>query len=328
MEAKRIVALAVIIILGLGGYWAYDRYSPKDAGVVQATGTIEAKTVELSARTAGVIARVLVDEGDKVKQGQLAAEIQRKDLLAQRENNALGVAKAQAQLEDLVSGARAQEKSQSAAAVNIARVNYEKAKSDLDKKQALFDGGAISSDELERYQTNLEVTRNQLASAESGLSLIESGSRPQSIAAARTAVEQAKAVLKASDVALNDLKITSPLDGTVISRNYEPGEVAQAGTSIATVADLEHLWIKVYIPIDELPAVKLGEEVDFTVSGSSKVFTGTVSYIASKGEFTPRSVQTKNERANIVFAVKIRTGSQGGLLKPGMPADVVFNESK
>jgi len=96
------------------------------------------------------------------------------------------------------------------------------------------------------------------------------------------------------------------------------------GAAVLTVADLKNLWIKVYIPTDDLPAIKLNQRVRFTVSGESRTFKGTVIEIASKGEFTPKSIQTKKERTNVVFGVKIRVDDRSGVLKPGMPADAVF----
>ena len=100
----------------------------------------------------------------------------------------------------------------------------------------------------------------------------------------------------------------------------------QMGSSLGTIADLSHMWIKVYIPTDDLPGIKLGQKVHFTVSGDNHRYSGIVSHIASKGEFTPKTIQTPKERANVVFAVKISFTNKNGALKIGMPADVVFDQ--
>ena len=113
----------------------------------------------------------------------------------------------------------------------------------------------------------------------------------------------------------------------MISKNYEEGEFVTAGATLATLADLDQLWIKVYIPTDELPRIKLGQGVDISVSGYREIFPGVVREISSRGEFTPKSIQTKKERANVVFPVKIDIKSNpDGTLKPGMPADVSWQE--
>lgn len=327
-KKQKAAAVAVGLLLLAGACWWYVQYYTRPGDALQATGTIEVTSVELNSKVSGTIKTLALEAGDPVSQGQLAAEISRNDLAAQRERDAMALLKAEAQLADLLSGAREPELTEAAANVNIAKVIYAKAEEDLARRETLYAAGAISEQELQQFQNNLELEKNRLQAAEARLSLLEAGSRAQTIAAARAEVQRNEAVLQASETLLEDLKIYSPISGSVISKNYQPGEFVQMGAPLATVADLNDLWIKVYIPTAALPAVKLGQKVEFTVSGEPTVFEGTVSEIAAKGEFTPKSIQTKQERANIVFGVKIKTDSQGGILKPGMPADVTFGDRR
>ncbi|WP_347488813.1 HlyD family secretion protein [Desulfoscipio sp. XC116] len=321
---KRVVAVLILLLLVTGSYWAHEHYYKREVALIQAAGTIEATTVELNVKMSGTVNKLAVDTGDTVTGGQLAAELVRSDLTAQRERDALGVLKAEAQLADLQSGAREQEKSEAVAGVNIAKVNLAKADTDLARVEALYHSDAVPEADYDKARTNADLSKNQLAAAEARLKLLESGSRPQQINSARAEVERSKAVLKASDAMLEDLKIYCPISGVVLSRNYEVGEYVQMGSSLASVADLNDLWIKVYIPTVDLPFIKLGQQVQFTVSGTDKVFKGEVEEIAAKGEFTPKTIQTQQERANVVFAVEIKINDAGGALKPGMPADVTF----
>ncbi|HOV79727.1 MAG TPA: HlyD family efflux transporter periplasmic adaptor subunit [Bacillota bacterium] len=326
MKKRVLAAVLAAAVIGAAAYQGYVRLvAGKRPPVLEATGTIEATQVELRAKLSGTLQNFSVASGDRLKKGQLVAIISRNDLVAQRERDALGVVKARAQLEDLVSGPREQEIRDAGIAVEAARINYEKAGRDYDRARALHLEKAISDAEMENAETLLEQSRKQLESAESKLSLLLSGSRPEQIEAAKAELERSEAVLKASEALLEDTKIICPIDGTVLSKNAEEGEFVQAGTSVATVADLDDMWIKVYIPTDELPKVRLGQKVKFTVSGSSADYEGVIEEIASKGEYTPKTIQTKNERANIVYAVKIRISNKGGLLKPGMPADVTIS---
>lgn len=331
MKGKRIAAVFVLVLLlSAGGvYWGYryGRLSEKAAEPLQATGTIEATSVELSAKVAGTIAAFRVEEGDAVSRGELVAELSRSDLVAQRERDAMAVLIAENRLRELLSGPREQEKEIAAAEVRIAEANFQKAKADLERRQLLFEQGAVTQEELERYRIGLEVAQSQLQAARARLSLLEAGSRPEAIAAARAEVERSRAALKATDAMLQDLKVYSPISGVVVAKNYSEGEYVQAGASLATIADLSHLWIKVYVATDDLPRVRLGQRVRFTVSGDPAVYQGVVTWISSKGEYTPKSVQTKRERANVVFAMKIGIDDEKGRLKPGMPADVVFDGS-
>lgn len=322
---KRIAAFILLALLSAGAYWGYSSYGrPADASLLQAAGTIEAEQVELSARLPGVLQQLTIKSGDRVKKNQLVALITRNDLIAQKERDALGVAKAEAQLADLSSGAREQEIEDAEIALNTARTNYEQAQKDYARKKELYAQGALSQADYEKAEVAWKQSGNLVAAAGSRLSLLQAGSRPEQIKTARAELERSRAILKASEALLEDTKIISPIDGTVLSKNFEQGEFLQAGVSVATVADLNDMWIKVYVPTDDLPNIKLGQKVTFTVTGSSTAYEGIIEEIAGQGEFTPKTIQTKKERTNIVFAVKIRIDNQNGVLKPGMPADVVF----
>lgn len=322
---KRVAAIFLLTVLGAAGYFGYDRYmAEKQPGGLQATGTIEATQVELRAKVAGTLQKLAIAAGDPVKKDQLVAEVNRSDLIAQKERDALAVAKARAQLADLASGAREQEIKDAEIAVSAAEISLDKAGKDFARSADLFAASVISQSEMERAETALKQAQNQLDAAKNRLSLLLAGSRPDQIEAARVELERSSAVLKASEALLQDAKIISPLDGTVLTKNFENGEVIQTGASVATVANLADMWVKVYIPTDDLPGIKLGQQVTFTVSGSPEEHRGVIAEIASQGEYTPKTIQTKNERANIVYAVKIKIDNENNVLKPGMPADVVF----
>lgn len=321
---KKLLFIVLVLLLLAGSYWGYERYSAQEESVLTATGTIEATRVELTAKDFGTLGSLTVKSGDSLKKGQLVGQLVRNDLVAQKERDALGVLKAEAQLKDLTSGARLQEIKDASAAVNIAQAGYEKARADHQRGEQLFKEGAIPADQWEKLSLDLTVRQNQLESAMARLSLLESGSRPDIVKAAAVELERSRAVLKASEALLEDTKIISPISGTVLSKNREPGEFVQAGASVATVADLNDMWIRVYVPTDDLPKIKLNQRVRFTVSGSEQQYQGVIEEIASQGEYTPKTIQTKKERTNIVYGVKIRVNNQDGTLKPGMPADVVF----
>lgn len=323
---KRIAALLLIVAFGSLCYLGYDRYVKENQpDTLEATGTIEATQVELRAKVAGALRGLAVSAGDPVAKDQLVAEIVRNDLVAQKERDALSVARAQAQLNDLIAGAREQEIEEAQIAVDTARLNYDQAAKDYDRAVALYKEKVISDTDMEGAETACKKSRNALESAKIRLSLLVAGSRPEQIEAARAELERNIAVLKATEALFADTKIICPINGTVLTRNFEDGEVVQAGASVATIANLNDMWIKIYIPTDDLPKIKLGQQVKFTVSGSAGEYTGVIAEIASQGEYTPKTIQTKKERANIVYAVKIKVNNENNILKPGMPAEVVLD---
>ncbi len=328
MNRKKAIGIVIVLVLlGTALYYYYLHYYWVNDKQLQASGTIEATTVEVCARLNGTLQNLTVNEGMQVEKGQLLAELSRSDLSTQRERDALGVLVAQARYNDLVSGFRSQEIKEATSNLDLAQANLEQALVDLNRAEQLFNAGALSQEKLDAAQLNKTTREKQVEVAKSRLQLLESGNRPEIVAGAKAEVERNKAILKTTEAMLEDLKILSPLNGTINSKNYETGEYVPAGASLLSVVDLNHLWIKVYIPTDDLPRVKLNQTVEVNVSGSSQVFTGKVTYIASRGEFTPKTIQTKKERANVVFAVKVDVKNQNGILKPGMPADVVFTGS-
>jgi HlyD family secretion protein len=328
MNRKKVIAIVIaLILLGTALYYYYLHYYQDNNKLLQASGTIEATTVEVCARLNGTLQNLSVTEGMRVEKGQLLAELSRSDLLSQRERDALGVQVAQARYNDLISGFRSEEIKEATSNLGLAQANLEQAVIDLNRAEQLFNAGALSQEKLDAAQLNKTTREKQVEVAQSRLQLLESGNRPEVVAGAAAELERSKAILKTTEAMLADLKIFSPLNGTINSNNYENGEYVPAGASLLSIVDLNHLWIKVYIPTDDLPRVKLNQPVKVSVSGNPQVFTGKVTYIASRGEFTPKTIQTKKERANVVFAVKVTVENQHGILKPGMPADVIFTGS-
>ncbi len=328
MEKKKRAIIGVVVFAILSTcYMIWEHFLNNEGMVVEASGTVEATTVELTAKVPGTIEIFNVKAGDSVQAEDLVAQIRRSDLEAQKERDALNVIIAQNKLDDLLSGARSQEIKEALANVNIKTAEYQKTSLDLKRADALFAEGSIAQAELEVYQNKDTVAFNQLEAAQARLSLLQAGSRAEQIKAAENQVKMAEAVLKATQAVLADLRIISPLAGSIQVRNYEVGEYVQAGASLATVANLDTVWINVYIPTDDLPYVKIGEKAKITISGMDKVFEGTITEIASHGEFTPKTIQTKKERSNIVYKVKIEVHNEEGILKPGMPADITIQKN-
>lgn len=323
---KKIAGFLLVLILVYLGYLGYDRYiKEKQPEGLQAAGTIEATQVELRSKVAGTLQGLTISAGDSVKKDQLVADIIRNDLAAQKERDAFAVDKARSQLDDLTSGAREQEIRAAQIAVDSAQINYDKAAKDFERTSVLYAQSVISEAEMENVETAFKQSQNSLESSMIRLNLLQAGSRPDQVEAARVELERSIAVLKAAEALSEDTKIICPIGGTVLTRNFENGEVIQAGASVASIANLNDMWIKVYIPTDDLPKIKLGKQVKFTVSGSNEEYSGIIEEIASSGEFTPKVIQTKKERTNIVFAVKIKINNENNVLKPGMPADVVLD---
>jgi HlyD family secretion protein len=185
----------------------------------------------------------------------------------------------------------------------------------------LFQSQAVAKADLDRAKSARDEARARRDAAAQQLRLLQAGSRREQIVAAREAAVAARAGVLAARSRLNELILTSPLTGVVLLRNFEPGELALPGQPVMTLGDPDRLWMRVYIPAPQLGRVRRGAPVDVHLTGFKGTFKGRVVEIATRAEFTPRAALTEEERANIVFGVKIDLDPTGGVLKAGLPAD-------
>lgn len=318
------LAAGLVIVLTLVGAAGYKLFRPVEKGIT-ATGTIEVTRADVMPKVSGYISNFTLKAGDRVEVGQMIAKINRADLEAQVLRDEAALNKAQVQLRDLEAGARSQERQELAAAMQSAQSVYDKARTDFSRYQKLYEQGAVSTQQLDAARSVMEVAYNSLTAARQRLSLTEEGNRPDVMEAQRLEIERSRAVLAASRVAVEDTVITSPISGLVMSKNYENGEYMNPGSALITVGDMSDCWVKVYISSTQLGLLQVGQPAKVKVdSFPDRTFTGEIKEISHTAEFTPRQSITQSERANLVFAVKVKLDNSEGVLKPGMPADVII----
>jgi HlyD family secretion protein len=319
--------------------------SSRGGDELQASGSIEANEIILSTLTGGIVKAVHFEEGQSVSQGDLLLELDDRPLQAQRKalvanvDQAKGArAIAQAQLDMALEGPRNEEIAAAEGAVRSATAQVDMAQAGLDAVEsaiALGGGPAIPTEhDLAIAEAQIEIAEGQLEQAQAQLDLLSAGADIHDLAILRAQVEQADAALAAAEAALlsmdieiENTSITAPIDGVIIQRLVNPGEVAAPAAALFLIANLDELTLTVFVPEAELGKVNLGQHTDVSVDAYEGVFAGIVTHIASSAEFTPRNVQTQEERVHMVFAVDIRLNNDDGLLRPGMPADAAFLEN-
>lgn len=324
MNRKRLIPIVVVLLVVATAVYITvfrDRVPAADQLV---SGTVEATEADLGFQVPGRIARIGPQEGDRVKTGDTLAVIDRSDLTARRAQAEAALAAARALLSELQRGARPEERAQARDADSTATARLADAQRDFDRTQRLYQGGAVPREAFDKASLALDVARGAKAQADQQLQLVVAGPRTERIAAQRAAVNQAQAAVRQADAAMDNGIIRAPFDGVVTVRDREPGETVGAGTPVLTVMNLADRWVRIYVREDRIAAVRLGEPA--TISTDTYVGTtypGAVSFISTEAEFTPRNVQTTEERVKLVYAVKVRiTGDTTEDLKPGMPADV------
>lgn len=291
---------------------------------IDGSGTIEMDEIDVASLVGGRVIRMAVDEGDTVQAGDTLAVLQRGELSADVETQIAQENRARAQLRDVQAGPRAAERRAAQAELAGAKAEAQLAAIELARTEKLVAGQLVPQADLDRARTRHEAAVARQRAADEAVRLLAAGSRSQMIAAAREGVRAAAGQVASVRSQMNELVLTAPISGTVLLRNFESGEVAPPGIAVVTLGDASHLWIRVFVSVPELPSVHLGDAVELHVSGTKQTFRGTVTEIASEAEFTPRVALTEEEKANLVFGVKVRLDPSGGVLKAGLPAEARF----
>lgn len=308
------------LLLGCGGGAAGDG--------VTASGTIEAVEVRVAAETGGVLLRLPVEEGSVVGRGDTLATVDHEALAVQLKQARAGVDLAAAQLRLVRQGARDEDLRQASAALEQAEVSLRAAGDDLERMQALAASGSATEKQRSDAQTRYDVARAQVDAAEQGLRKVQNLVRPEEIQAGEARLVQARAAAELLEQRMADAHVVAPAAGTVTRKLAEEGELVGPGMTLVVLSKLDRVFLNIYVAETELARVKLGAPARVHVDGyPDRSFDGRIVYISPEAEFTPKNVQTKEERVRLVFRVKIALENPEGILKPGLPADAVLADA-
>ena len=294
-----------------------------DAAYVEGTGTLEVVEVDVAPLTPARVVRVWRNEGDTVQAGDTLVSLTQSTAHADVSARRARLAASEAPLRDLEAGARPAAIASAEAELRAAESEATRTAGDRERITALLRTGGVSPQESDAARTAASVAEARRDRARDALRLLQEGTRPQRIAAARAEVENSRAALVAAEQTASDLVLVTPVAGVVMLRNAEPGEVIGAGVAVMTVGELAQPYVRIYVNQRALPAVKLGARADGVLDGLPDTrFAGNVIAISSKAEFTPRVALTEEERADLLFGVKVSFHDSAGTLKPGLPITV------
>jgi HlyD family secretion protein len=289
---------------------------------IKASGTIESVNVTVSSKTAGQLKQLYFNEGDRVKKGDLLVEIDHDMLDIQLRQAEAGVDLANAQLQLLKSGARREDIKQSEELLKQAKINLDLAKLDRDRAEELYKQDAATKKLYDDAKARYELTAAQYNSAKENLSKVRTIIRPEEIESAQANLKRSISAVDLLKKSIEDCKVYSPVDGFVSKKFVEAGENVAPSSSLLRISNLETVNLVIYIPETELSKVKLGQNAEITIDAfKDKSYTGKIIFISPEAEFTPKNIQTPEERTKLVFAVKIEIPNPQFELKPGLPAD-------
>lgn len=275
------------------------------------TGTLEAREVTVSSQVNGTVARLLIDEGSLVKAGDTLAVLDATDWAFQLQQAEANFRAADAGYQLALEGPRKEDVIQAQAA-------FESAQSDLKRMEDLYASKSVPEKQLEDARTRYTL-------AQQTLQKLKRGSRQEEIALARARRDQAAAQVSLLRKKVDDCSITAPIDGTITNKFVEAGELALPGMPIVRLANLNEMDVTIYVSEVDLPKIALGQDAGVSVDAfENRSFEGKVIFISPTAEFTPKNIQTREERTKLVFAVKIRVKNPDQVLKGGIPADVTL----
>jgi HlyD family secretion protein len=323
----RVVPIALIVValaaLGAGGWWWHRHAQRPPDHTLVLHGNVDIRQVEVAFNASGRIARILVQEGDRVKAGQLLAELDLTQLLNAVDQAQAQVGAQQQVVARLKAGSRPEEIRQARANADAARVDARNAESTYRRQQDLVARHFAAQQQADDARAAAESAAARLKAAEEALRLVVLGPREEDVAAAVATLHADQAALAIARRNLEDGSLYAPSDGVIENRVLQPGDMASPQKTVFTLALTQPLWVRAYVPEPDLGKLRIGEVAEVTTdSYPGKRYRAWVGFISPTAEFTPKSVETSEVRTALVYQVRVFVCAPHDELRLGMPATV------
>ena len=302
--------------------------------LLRVSGFVEATEIQIAAEVGGRILDLRVAEGDRLATGDLVARLDTRDSELQIQRLRAERAGADAQLRLLRAGSREQDIRQAdaqlaAAEADVTTIEAEikAAQLDLDRFEALLQANAGSRKQRDDAKARVDVAaerqraaQERVRAARETLGRLRAGARPEEIDAARARVAAVDAQIASLEKTVGDATVTSPATGIVTQKLVDAGELIARGTPVAVVTDLDNAWANLFVPEPMIPRITVGQAATVRTDAGDAL-PGKVTFVSPRAEFTPRNVQTAEERSKLVYRIKVAVDNRQGVLKQGMPVD-------
>jgi HlyD family secretion protein len=304
------------------------------SGSVRISGHVEATEVQVAAEVGGRLIELRVAEGDRVAAGAIVANLDTRDVELQIDRARAERKAADAQVRLLLAGARPEEIRQAEAQVDSASAEVAGAEAelraaevDLERFEALLGANAGSQKQRDDARARVEVARarergarDRVRAARETVARLQSGARPEEVQAAQARVASVDAQLAVLEKMRTDAVVVAPIGGIVTQTLSDAGEMVAPRMPILVITDMDSAWANLFVPEPFMSIVSLGQALDVVTDAGDRV-PGTVTFISPQAEFTPRNVQTADERSKLVYRIKVAVDNSAGVLKQGMPVD-------
>jgi HlyD family secretion protein len=323
MNRRVILLVLALAAIGAGG-WFYYRAAGRTAEAAPVFyGNVDIREVVLGFRVAGRIERMAFDEGDRVVAGQTLAALDKKPFVNELALQTAAIGQQEANLQKLQAGSRPEEIEQARANVAARRAALENAKGVYQRQKELEKRDFASRQVFENAAAQLRQSEAELKSAEESEKLAVQGPRKEDIAAASAALEAAKAQKQIAETAFGDAELHAPADGIITTRAVEPGAIVATGTAVYTLSLQSPVWVRAYVSEPRLGMLHPGMTVEvLTDTRPGQPYYGQIGYISPVAEFTPKSVETPELRADLVYRFRVMVKAPDSALRQGMPVTV------
>jgi HlyD family secretion protein len=335
MSTLRLTAIAAA--MSLASAFTSACSDPPPSNALTASGNVEATEVQVAPEVGGRVLTLTVAEGDRVAAGAVIATLDTRDVELQIARARADRAAASAQLRLFEAGSRVEDVRQAEAQVEAAAaelgsldVEIKAAQVDLTRFESLLAANAGSQKQRDDAKARVDLATERRRSADervrvarATLDRVRAGARREELDGARARVASVDAQIAVFEKSLNDAQVTAPAGGLVTQKLVDAGELVAPRTPLVVVTDLDHAWANVFVPEPMVPRLKMGQEATVRTDAGSTV-KGTITFISPRAEFTPRNVQTADERSKLVYRVKVTVDNSAGVLKQGMPVDADF----
>ncbi len=325
---KRILIVIIALVVVAGAGWFYHESPQEKKTALTLYGNVDIREVTLGFRVPGKLAKLVYDEGDKVKEGEVLASLDDEPYRDQVANAQAHVESLRARLKLLETGNRPEEIAQARSLVREREATAINAERLFKRSEELLAVKGVSTQDRDNAAAAFDESQARLKSARDNLALLEAGFRVEDIAQAKADLAQAEAALATAKLQAKDTVLTAPSDGVILTRAQEKGAVLQAGSPVFTLCLVSPVWVRAYVQEPDLGRIHPGMKVEIrTDSRRDKPYTGQIGYISPRAEFTPKTVETTQLRTALVYRLRIVVDNPDEGLRQGMPATVTIGSN-
>jgi HlyD family secretion protein len=329
MNRKPIILIIALIAIAVAAYYFFINKQEEDSSTLNLYGNVDIREVQLAFNGSEHINQILVEEGESVKKGQLLAVLHSKILQAQLAEAQAQVLAQQQMVAKLKAGSRIEEVNKVKAELNAARAKAKAASSSYNRLRSLLKKKVVTADQVDQAKALRDAASAEVEAVKQALNLLEAGTRKEDVASAEAILLARVAAADLIQQRLADANLIAPSDGIIRNRILEVGSMVFPQTPVMTLAFVDPIWVRTYLPETALGKVTIGSRAKiYTDSYPNKAYDGWVGYISPTSEFTPKNIQTEELRTRLVYSMRVFACNPNNELRLGMPATVVIDTIK